>query len=125
MLLTFNQDVSIPILSGCRPMPHVWGHAVEDEGRGGENRRHCLRVTLVESVNVLTHYFHRGIRMHFRRSSLRRIVAWLTSRVLSLHLVEHDLEGRFELECLLDLVGADVRILAVFQEARALMRSHE
>ena len=43
----------------------------------------------------------------------------------SLHLVEHVGEGRLELERLLDLVGADVRILAVFQEARALVLANE
>ena len=34
-------------------------------------------------------------------------------------------EGRLELERLLDLVGAHIRVLAVFQEARALVLADE
>src|SRR5215475_11654571 len=40
---------------------------------------------------------------------------------VSLHLIEHRREEGLELERLLDLVGCHVRILAVLQEARALM----
>src|SRR4029077_10063114 len=43
----------------------------------------------------------------------------------SLHLVKHARESRFELECLLDFVGTGIRILAVFEEARALMFTNE
>ena len=43
----------------------------------------------------------------------------------SLHLVEHGRERRLQLQRLLDLVGADVRVLAVLQEARALVLAHE
>src|SRR5262245_36868941 len=125
MFLTFNQNVSIPIPSGCWPMPHVWYHAVKNEGRDSENRHHRLRVTLVEGIDALVHCCHRTIRVHFRRSLLRRIVVRLTLKVPSLHLVEHVLEGRLEPERLLDLVGAYIRILAVFQEARALVLPHE
>jgi hypothetical protein len=67
MLLTFDQNVSIPILCGCWPMLHMWCHAVKNEGRDSENRRHHLRVTFVEAVDVLVHGFHRIIRLHFRR----------------------------------------------------------
>ena len=43
----------------------------------------------------------------------------------SLHLVEHVREGGLELQRLLDLVGTHIRILTVFQEARALMLANE
>ena len=43
----------------------------------------------------------------------------------SLHLVEHVRKRRLELQCLLDLVGAHVGVLAVFKEARALMLADE
>src|SRR5262245_178150 len=42
-----------------------------------------------------------------------------------LHLVERVGEGGFEPERLLDLVGGNVRILAVFQEARQLVLTEE
>src|SRR6516164_5893380 len=43
----------------------------------------------------------------------------------SLHLVEHLPKSRFQPECLLDFVGADVRILAIFEKARALVLAYE
>src|SRR5262249_489761 len=43
----------------------------------------------------------------------------------SLHLVEHLPERRFQLERLLDLVGADIRILAVLEKARTLVLADE
>src|SRR5262245_38873440 len=43
----------------------------------------------------------------------------------SLHLVEHLSERCFQLERLLDFVGADVRILAIFEKARAMMLADE
>src|SRR3954467_3860525 len=43
----------------------------------------------------------------------------------SLHLVEHVGERRLELERLLDLVRADVRVFAIFDEARAMMVANE
>ena len=43
----------------------------------------------------------------------------------SLHLIEHIGERRLELESLLDFVGAHIRILAVFEEARALVFTNE
>jgi hypothetical protein len=43
----------------------------------------------------------------------------------SLHLVEHGRERGLQFERLLDLVGANVRILAVFEETRALMFANE
>ena len=44
---------------------------------------------------------------------------------MSLHLVEHARKRRLELKRLLDLVGANVRVPAIFKEARALMLAHE
>src|SRR5262245_54861902 len=43
----------------------------------------------------------------------------------SLHLVEHLAERILERERLLDLVGAHIGVLAVLEEARALMLPHE
>ena len=43
----------------------------------------------------------------------------------SLHLVEHVGERRFQPQRLLDLVGRDVRVLAVLQEAGVLMLADE
>src|ERR1700677_1907076 len=43
----------------------------------------------------------------------------------SLHLIEHGRERGLQFECLLDLVGANKRILAVFEETRALMLADE
>src|SRR5437762_3604512 len=43
----------------------------------------------------------------------------------SLHLIEHVRESRLELERFLDLVGAYVRVFAVFEEARALVLTEE
>src|SRR4051794_24135365 len=43
----------------------------------------------------------------------------------SLHLVEHVRERGLQRQSLLDLLGADKRILAVFQETRALVLANE
>src|SRR3984885_11896753 len=48
-----------------------------------------------------------------------------TFRCGSLHLVEHVGERRFEPQFLLDLVGGDVGVLAVFQETGALVLTNE
>src|SRR5262245_51736600 len=58
MQLTFNQHVSIPVLSGCRPMPNMRSHTVKDRARDSENGRHRLRVTLVEGSDVLVYCRH-------------------------------------------------------------------
>ena len=42
-----------------------------------------------------------------------------------LHLVEHVGEGRLQPQRLLDLIGRDVGVLAVLQEARALVLANE
>src|SRR5438874_12139542 len=42
-----------------------------------------------------------------------------------LHLVEHAGESRLQPQGLLDLVGTHIGVLAVFQEARALVVAHE
>ena len=44
---------------------------------------------------------------------------------MSLHLVEHVRKRRLELECLLDLVRAHIRVFAVFKETRAMMLADE
>src|SRR4029453_7831291 len=59
MLLAFNQHVPVPILSGCRPVPYVGSHAIDNHSRNSENRRHCLNVPSVEPVHVPAHCVHR------------------------------------------------------------------
>ena len=46
MLLTFDQHVSIPILSGRWPQPHVRCHAVKNRAWYSEHRRHPLAIAL-------------------------------------------------------------------------------
>ena len=118
MLLTFDQHVSVPILSRRWPLPHVRRHAVKDRAGDSEHRRHPLASPLIEGVDVVANCRHRISRVHLSPHSSLLLVSCL---VLSLHLVEHVRERRLELERLLDLVRADIRIFAVFKEARAMM----
>src|SRR3989442_15992496 len=53
-----TQHVPVPILSGCRPVPYVGSHAIENHSRNSENRRHCLNVPSVEAVHVPAHCVH-------------------------------------------------------------------
>src|SRR3954462_4410683 len=46
-------------------------------------------------------------------------------RPSSLHLIEHIRERRLELEGLLDLIGAYIGILTVFEETRAMVITHK
>src|SRR3954451_23579250 len=55
-------------------------------------------------------------------------MCWISSNSSisdSLHLVKHVGECNLQRQRLLDLLGADKRILAVFQETRTLVFSHE
>src|SRR3954469_20051326 len=55
-------------------------------------------------------------------------MCWMSSNSSisdSLHLVEHVGEGGLQRQRLLDLLGADKRILAVFEETRALVVANE
>src|SRR6478609_7248442 len=56
-------------------------------------------------------------------------MCWISSRSSIawplLHLIEHGRERGLQFERLLDLVGANKRILAVFEEARTLMLAHK
>src|ERR1700754_4607397 len=57
----------------------------------------------------------------FRRCIVQRPQAESTS----LHLIEHGRERRLQPERLLDLVGCDIRVLAVLEEARDLVIADE
>src|SRR4051812_23100349 len=50
---------------------------------------------------------------------------WSISILQLLHLVEHARKRRLQLQSLFDLVGGDIGIFAIFQEAGALMIAHE
>ena len=52
MLLTLNQNISVPILRRCWPLPDVRGHPVKDRRRDSESCCHRRRITLVEGIDV-------------------------------------------------------------------------
>src|SRR3954471_6184244 len=58
-------------------------------------------------------------------SSMRFSCRARPARSLLLHLVEQGGHGAFHLQGLFDLVGCDIRVFAVLQEARALVFANE
>src|SRR3954453_2965129 len=58
-------------------------------------------------------------------SSMRSSCRARLARPLLLHLVEQGGHGAFPLQGLFDLVGCDIRVFAVLQEARALVSADE
>src|SRR5262245_14933459 len=56
---------------------------------------------------------------------VRAVFLLMTAHPFSLQLVEHFGQGALDPQRLLDLVGSDVRILAVFDDARALVLADE
>ena len=51
-VLTFDEYISVPVLSCRRPMPHVRRHSVKNGHWVRTHRSHCLHIGFIESLNV-------------------------------------------------------------------------